>query len=157
MRQSYPALLEAFSRRFGIETYKAEVSATEEKKCAEIFAGEVGQDVFVSEIDAPAEGAEVAVGSHQCRGGNIDCYLRLEGAQQNRIREVLFTGDFFVTPPRLVYDLEANLRGVAIDQSPTQLRTFFERTAVDMLSVSPDDFLAALKNAIQKSRVNQSA
>ena len=35
-------------------------------------------------------------------------------AQQpgDRIGQALFTGDFFVTPPRVIFDLEARLRGV---------------------------------------------
>ena len=149
------ALVDAFCRELNLTAYYATVTNIEELKSAEIFADEVGQEAFVTEIDAPPENAMVAVGSHQCRGGNIVCYLRLEGQTQNRIREALFTGDFFVTPPRLLYDLEANLRGIEIVEAPDQLRNFFSSAAVDMLSVSPDDFLAALRIAIQQSRLVQ--
>ena len=67
-------------------------------------------DAFVAEIDDPASDADFAVGTHSCAGGAITTYLRLEGTARKRIGQVLITGDFFVAPPRLVFDLEAALR-----------------------------------------------
>ena len=38
---------------------------------------------------------------------------------------MLITGDFFVTPPRTVFDLEASLRGVAVDNVDRHVAEFF--------------------------------
>ena len=58
------------------------------------------------------------------------------------------TGDFFVTPPRLVYDLEARLRGAHIDELPQLVRDFFRQAGAEVLSVTPEDFIAALQDAL---------
>ena len=84
-------------------------------------------------------------------GGTITSYLRLEGPAQNRVREALITGDFFVTPPRVIYDLESRLRGVYLDELPGVIRDFFQEAGVEVLSVSPDDFIASLENAVAGS------
>ena len=88
-------------------------------------------------------------GRQTCPGGSITVYLRLEGPAQNRLHAALITGDFFVTPPRLVYDLEARLRGAHIDELPQLVRDFFRQAGAEVLSVTPDDFIAALQNALE--------
>ena len=149
-------LLAGFRRELAVETNIGAITEAEEQHAAEIYAEEVGQDEFVAEIDAPTESAETTSGTHHGRGGTIICYLRREGPRQNRIREILFTGDFFVTPPRLVYDLEASLRGVELNAAPAKLRTFFDDADVDMLSVTPNDFLCAFDNALSNAQTNNS-
>ena len=76
--------------------------------------------------------------------------MRLEGPRQNRIREILLTGDFFVTPPRFIWDLEARLRGIPIDAFAATVHAFFAETAVDLLSVRADDFIAAFDAALPR-------
>ncbi len=58
------------------------------------------------------------------------------------------TGDFFVTPPRIIYDLESRLRGVYLDDLAEVVRGFFAQAGVEVLSVSPDDFIAAFEDAL---------
>ena len=60
---------------------------------------EIGTDAFVASIDDPAASADVRSASHTGAGGTITAYVRLEGPRLTRLREVLITGDFFVTPP----------------------------------------------------------
>jgi lipoate-protein ligase A len=64
---------------------------------------------------------------------------------------VLVTGDFFVTPPRVIYDLEAALRGIFVNDLDAVLHDFFEQADIDSLSVRREDFTAALKSALQDS------
>jgi len=142
------ALIEGFTETLGIEAVDGEVSVAEEDAALKIFSQEVGTDDFVADIDDPSAGAGVYVGSHSGAGGTITCYVRLEGARQNRIREILLTGDFFVTPPRFIWDLEARLRGVSIDDFSSTVQAIFDDTAVDLLSVSATDFIAAFEAAL---------
>jgi lipoate-protein ligase A len=90
------------------------------------------------------------VGRHSSPGGTITSYLRLEGPAQNRVRAALISGDFFVTPPRLIYDLESSLRGVYLDELGQAIRDFFDAAQVDMLSVSPQDFITSIENALKE-------
>ena len=66
-----------------------------------------------------------AAASYTGAGGTIAAYVRLEGPRLSRLREVLITGDFFVTPPRIVFDLESALRGVATAELRPAVERFF--------------------------------
>jgi lipoate-protein ligase A len=142
------ALVTAFSERFGLRMTPADLTAAEYEKAREFWREDIGQDEFVSGIEEPPAARGDLAGRHESPGGTIRSYIRLEGPAQNRIRSALITGDFFITPPRIIYDLEASLRGVYIDQLDAAVRDFFEAAQVDVLSVAAEDFIASIKNAL---------
>ncbi|ARE39428.1 Lipoate-protein ligase A [Rhodovulum sp. P5] len=141
------ALLAAFAHRLGIAPEWGEITDGEERLAQEIFDSEIGQDEFVYGIDDPGKAADVLSASHMGKGGTITAHLRLEGARQDRIREVLFTGDFFVAPPRIVPDLEAALRGVPFDEVEGAVQGFFDAAGASLMSAAPADFTQALQAA----------
>jgi lipoate-protein ligase A len=142
------ALLAGLAERLGIAPVRGAITPEEEALAASHYDREIGTDAFVNEIDDPAADAGVLSGSHTGAGGTITAYVRLEGRQRERIREVLITGDFFVTPPRTVFDLEASLRGVAVDEVGTVIERFFAGPRMELLTASPADFRAAVEAAI---------
>ena len=145
------ALLAGFAERLGITPVRGDITAHEEALAAQLHDSEIGTDAFVTEIDNPGAQAGVLSGSHAGAGGTITAYLRLEGsarAAQDRIREALITGDFFVTPPRIVFDLEAALRGVAVAEAGAVMEQFFTQAQPGLLSVTPADFRAAVAAAL---------
>ncbi len=142
------ALIEGFAERLGIAPAWGEITAAEESAARLIHDDEIGQDAFVYEIDDPT-GADVHSGSHTGHGGTIAAHLRLEGPRQNRIREILITGDFFVTPPATIMNLEAALRGVEIEALQAAVTEFFETARVGLLTAAPADFVQAIENAIK--------
>ena len=113
-----------------------------------LYAEEIGLDEFVTEIDEPEAAQGVLEGEHTGPGGSIRTYVRLEGPAQNRIGSALITGDFFVTPPRVIYDLEGALRGVFLDQVDGTLDCFFKNAPIEALSVAKDDFKQSLQAAL---------
>ncbi|MDX1381113.1 MAG: hypothetical protein R3233_08325, partial [Xanthomonadales bacterium] len=110
---------------------------------------DLGSEVFVNAIDEPEAARGDLAGQRVCPGGTVTAYLRLEGPAQNRLRSALITGDFFVTPPRVIYDLESSLRGVYLDDLEAAVRGFFEQADIEVLSVSADDFVAAFQDALR--------
>jgi lipoate-protein ligase A len=142
------ALAGAFAERFGLEAVVAELSQAELEHADRLYREEIGTEAFVNGIDEPPAARGDLAGRQVCPGGTITAYLRLEGPAQNRVRAALVTGDFFVTPPRVIYDLESRLRGVYLDDLPGVVREFFARAEVEVLSVSPDDFIAAFEDAL---------
>jgi lipoate-protein ligase A len=146
------ALAGAFAERFGLEARAGELESAELEQARKLYRKEIGTESFVNEIDEPPAARGDLAGRQVCPGGTITAYLRLEGPAQNRVRAALVTGDFFVTPPRVIYDLEAHLRGVYLDELPDAVREFFGRTGVEVLSVSPDDFVAAFADALSVNR-----
>jgi lipoate-protein ligase A len=141
------ALLAGFADTLGLEAVPGEASEEEERLAARILAEEIGTEAFVAEIDDP-RGGDVLSASHTGAGGTVTAWLRLEAPRGERLREVLITGDFFVTPPRTVYDLESALRGVAVREAGAAVERFFAAAPVDLLSVTPSDFRAAVEGAI---------
>jgi lipoate-protein ligase A len=142
------ALTDAFSERFGLEAVHGELSDRERSEADILYREEIGTEEFVAEIEEPPAARGDLGGSHTSPGGTITTYLRLEGPAQNRVRAALITGDFFITPPRVIFDLESRLRGVYLDGLAGVIRSFFEETGVEALSVSPEDFIASFDNAL---------
>jgi lipoate-protein ligase A len=125
------------------------ITPQEESLAALYYDEEIGTDAFVAEIDDPAADAGVLGGSHTGPGGTVSAYVRLDGPGRERIRQVLITGDFFVTPPRTVFDLEARLRNLPVAQVGAAVDRFFAEAKVGLLTVSPADFRAAIEAAIE--------
>jgi lipoate-protein ligase A len=142
------ALSNAFSERFGLEMKHGELTDEERLQADILCREEIGTEEFVGEIEEPPAARGDLAGRHVSPGGTITTYLRLEGPMQNRVRAALITGDFFITPPRVIYDLESRLRGVYLDELAGVIRTFFKESQVEVLSVSPDDFIASVEDAL---------
>jgi lipoate-protein ligase A len=142
------ALLAGFAERLGVEPVRGAITPAEEALAARHYDEEIGTDAFVAEIDDPSAPAGVLSGSHTGAGGTVSAYVRLDGPARDRIREVLITGDFFVTPPRTVFDLEASLRNVPLARVGEAVEKFFADAKVGLLTVAPADFRAAIEAAI---------
>lgn len=141
------ALLAGFRERLGIETARGAITAHEEALAKAAFDEEIGTDAFVAEIDTPAEDAWRA--SITGKGGTIEAFVRIEGeGGAKRIREVLITGDFFVTPPRTVFDLEAALRGTPLEEVRSRIERFFATAEIGLLSAGAGDFADVVEAAV---------
>ncbi len=143
------ALVAGFAENLGLMCAPGEVSAREEELARARFHEEIGRESYVFGIDAPDRVGEMHAGSHTGAGGTVTAYVRLEGPGSDRLREVLFTGDFFITPPRSVFDLESGLRGVKIDDAPDAIERFFETAKIDAITLRPADFIQALAQAVE--------
>ncbi|MDH3416662.1 MAG: lipoate--protein ligase family protein [Gammaproteobacteria bacterium] len=142
------ALIKGFTEAFGISAEPGEITANEEALAEQYFKEEIGTDEFVAEIDNPGDADEVLSGSHTGPGGTIESFVKLEGPIKSVLQRVLISGDFFVTPPRVVFDLEAHLVGTRVDEIGSAIEEFFANNDVDMLSVAPSDFAASITAAL---------
>ena len=142
------ALIEGFTAGLGISAEPGEITAAEEALAERHLVEEIGSDEFVAEIDNPGAESGTLAGTHTGAGGTIDAFVKLEGPANRVVQRALISGDFFVTPPRIVFDLEAHLAGTRIDEVDGEIDAFFAANDIDMLSVSPDDFKASIANAL---------
>lgn len=141
------ALLKGFSESLGIAAQWGTITSEEETLARQFHDEEIGTEDFLRSIDnQAAEG--VFTGAFTGAGGTVRAHVRLEGPRSDRLREVLITGDFFVTPPRIVLDLEAALRGTQISELRKTIAAFFAAANVGLLSVRPEDFAAAVEAAV---------
>lgn len=143
------ALLEGFVERLGISPEPGAIDPLEEAVADAIFRDEIGSNEFVYGIDDPTAGPGVLSGSYAGRGGTISAHVRLEGPRRDRIREIMITGDFFVTPPTTVMGLEAALRGISLTEVGACVDRFFDEAKVELLTAPPADFALAIANAVE--------
>ena len=101
-------------------------------------------------LDAPEVDDTLVSASLARRGGSLRADIRLEGQTRGRIREALITGDFFVTPPRIVLDLEASLRGVEIGEAGDAVDEFFSGAQAEFLNLGPADIRAVVEAALRQ-------
>ncbi len=141
------AITKGFVQYLGFEMEAGELPQIVENMAKTYHAEEIGTDEFVAEIDAPQRAADIKIGSNE--SGNLKAYIRLEGPRSNRLREVIFTGDIFVTPPRTLMDLEAYLRGANMADIAAKTQSFFERANIGMVSLKPSEFSDAILEAAQ--------
>ena len=137
------ALLEGFREHLDLAPQWGAASEEEERLAARLLAEQYGTEEFVRSLDA-GEPPEVSATLVR-RGGSIRADVRLE---RDRIREVLFSGDFFISPSRAVFDLEARLRGLAVDEAGAAVADFFSSGPVQMPGLAPLDFREALEQAL---------
>ena len=143
------ALLSGFRERLDLTFHHGVLTTGEETLAQQLYDSQIGREEFVAEIDGPlGGGGEVSVGVHTSAGGTIASYLRREGVGRRRIGQVLITGDFFVAPPRLVFDLESHLRGTEVEALPATVDSFFAAHPAGALSVTPADFRRSLEAAV---------
>ena len=144
------ALIKGFKDTLGIAAEYGAITEGEEALARQYYEEEIGTEEFLREIDDPAADEQVLAGTHTGAGGTIDAFVKLEGPTRSNVQRVLISGDFFVTPPRVVFDLESALQGVRLDEIDAAIEQFFSSTEVDTLSVSPDDFKASITNALEQ-------
>jgi lipoate-protein ligase A len=145
------ALVAAFCEHLGLAPAPGTISAAERREAEILHREEIGTEEFVTGIEEPPRARGDLAGERVCPGGTIRSYLRLEGPAQNRIRGALITGDFFITPPRVIFDLESRLRGVYLEDLDSVITDFFEDAGVDVLSVAPGDFVASIRDALDRA------
>lgn len=141
------AVLSGLSACLGIEPRQAVILDEEEARAEALYDDVIGTDAFVREIDQPG-GTDVRTASLTSPGGTVSAYVRLAGASP-RISDILITGDFFVTPPRMVFDLEAELRGLPAAEAGPVVERFFARSRAELLSVVPETFKSVIEAALE--------
>jgi lipoate---protein ligase len=153
----YQGLVAGFAEGLGIQPTWGEITDYEEKLAERAFREEIGTDAYVTMLDAPPVDDALVSASLTGRGGTVRADIRLEGPHRDRIREALITGDFFITPPRVVFDLEASLRGMNVADAGEAVERFFRRTATDFLSLSAGDFRQVIEMALRQRAVTAEA
>lgn len=148
LRTIYDALLAGFAEGLGIVPRWGEVTPREEGLADHIFREEIGSDGYVEMLDAPEPDDNLVTASLTGPGGTVRADIRVEGSNRNHIREALITGDFFATPPRMILDLEAALRGVEVADAGMAVERFFAGRSAGFLSLRPGDFRQVIEMAL---------
>jgi lipoate---protein ligase len=146
------ALLCGFAEHLGIDPRHGAVTEAEEALARRLHDEEIGTDEFVDGVE-PFAGPDIVSAERALPGGIVRIYLKLEGPRRNAIGRALFVGDFFVTPPRLIFDLEAALKGVPAAEAPSFAERFLAAAKADILSIPPAEFAATLSAALKEANL----
>lgn len=151
------ALITGFERSLGIAVGDGEPGPLELDTAAALYDEDIGTDAFVYEIDRPADADEACYASRDTDGGTIEVWLRLARGMPARVESVFVTGDFFVTPPRVVADLEASLKDVPVDALAEAVDAFFRRAELDAMSTGTGDIASAILDAAEQALARRAA
>lgn len=147
----HEAVLHGLARRLGIDATPAEPGPAELDLAARLHDEEIGRDSFVFGTTLSA-GEDIHEAVSDTPGGTICVQVRLEGpCGARRIREMLISGDFFVAPPRFVYDLEAALRGLAVAQVEEAVSLHLATSLPELMSVPTEVLQRTILLAIRGS------
>jgi lipoate-protein ligase A len=150
LEEVYAALLAGFREELGMAPQWDSASEYEEDLAATLYQREFGTDEFVHLLDAPEADDALVSATLVRRGGTLRADIRLEGPGLSRVREVLLTGDFFVTPPRTIFDLEAALRGRGTAEVGSAVESFFAAIECDLVALTPADFREVVERALRQ-------
>jgi len=146
-------LIEAFESEFGVEFREGELTLSEHARY-QVALSEIDTPDWVRLVDRPASGMPVLQAAQKFAGGLLRATVLFDTLTQT-LRQVWFTGDMFVNPRRAIADLEAALRDTPLDRLEPRVRAFFNGRQVDMLSLTPDDFLAVVRLALKQPLLAQ--
>ncbi len=146
MEEVKNALLGGFKEYLDFEFEMSEPDEQVENLAKDLYVQEIGTEEFVAEINEPNRIKHVLSGTNT--KGNLSAHIRLEGVQNERLREVIFTGDVFVTPPRTLMDLESYLRRKKLTDIEVEVEAFFKAADIGMVSLQPSEFSDAILQAV---------
>ncbi|MBX9811977.1 MAG: hypothetical protein K2Y16_10250 [Burkholderiales bacterium] len=141
-------IIEAFESEFGVEFHEDELTLSEHARY-QVALREIDTPDWIDLVSRPADGMPVLEAVQKFAGGLLRASVAFDTLTQT-LRQVWFTGDFFVSPRRTIADLEAALRDTPLDKLESRIRAFFSGRQVDMLSLAPADFVTVVRLALKQ-------
>lgn len=139
-------LAEAFARSFGVDFVPSGLTPPEEARYRQALA-EMDHPDWVHLLTRPRAEQPLLEAAEKFPGGLVRAAVLFD-ATGGRVKQVWFTGDFFVRPQRAVMDLEAHLKDVPLDRLEERVEAFFAGRSVDLLMLRPADFAQVVRKAL---------
>jgi lipoate-protein ligase A len=141
-------LTEAFESEFGVEFSEGELTLSEHRRFERALR-EIDHPDWVNLVSRPVSAMPILEAEQKFRGGLLRARVTLDVLTQT-VRQVWFTGDVFVSPRRLLVDLEAALKDTPLDRLEARVRGFFHGRQYDALGLAPDDFVNLVRLALKQ-------
>lgn len=141
-------LTEAFESEFGVEYSEGELTLSEHKRF-EAALREIDHPDWVNLVARPASALPIREAERRLTGGVLRASVAFDLVAQT-LRQVWFTGDIFISPRRLLADLEAALRDTPLDRFEARVRGFFHGRQYDALAITPEDFIDIVHLALKQ-------
>ena len=69
-------------------------------------------------------------------------------AKGRHVQQIIVSGDFFVTPPRLIYDLECALKDIPVNAVASTIDEFFAGRDIGLMSFEVADLREVVNRAL---------
>ncbi len=142
------SILSGFEEYFGIDFYKSGLSTKEEDFLKENRADFAAEDwVYLNEFD-PVETKMISE-IYKCDGGLFKTYTRVD-QKRNLLKQIYFTGDYFVSPTRTIADLESYLKDTTLDELIFKIDDYFKKFDPKFQNIGKKDFFNIAVQIINK-------
>ncbi len=149
------ALANAFAEEFEVEFIAAPLTSHEEALYNDALA-EIDHPDWINLLARPESDRPTLEAARKFPGGLLRVSVAYDRSQ-GRIKQVWFSGDVFISPRRTLADLEAALRDTLAEQLAHNVKQFFAERAVDMLTLTADDFVSVLNEALAQANSGATA
>jgi len=151
--------LENFQNSLEIELYPGSLLKEEQKKLAELeqlymenewmyYVEKSGDEIFQQKIKS---GTYFTLGNKKFQGGLVQIFLNSEN---NKIKELVISGDFTISPPYTVKELEIKLQGIKIEKNilTRTIEDFYAKYGVESPGISPEEISNLIVDIFGKTR-----
>ena len=104
---------------------------------------------WIEETREPHDIRQTLRATNKAKGGLIRASLVVD-TKRMALKQALITGDFFVSPSRTIFDLEAILKDIPIIEVIQKIEWFFEHNQPQMSGLQGADFVACVSSALQR-------
>lgn len=133
-------MTQAFAQAFGVDFESAaDMNEREQEVYAEALI-EIDSPEWVYQHNRPVSEAPMLESVYRSNGGLMRACVAVDRAR-NHLKQVWITGDFFVSPNRLILDLEASLKDTPLNALEHNIHRFFADRPAQMLRLTPTDFI----------------
>ncbi len=144
-------LSKALADAFGVSLQAGELNAAE-MSLYEVALKEIDHPDWVYGVSKPATDRPTVTAQRKFAGGTLRVNVAYDMPQQ-RLRQVWFSGDVFISPRRTLMDLESCLRDVLIGRMPVTVEDFFAERQVDALGITPQNIVELIQEALVDTQV----
>lgn len=142
-------IADAFAAEFGVAFETGGLTAPETHRYRSALA-EIDTADWVYMLNRPQSDAPVLEAVRKFPGGLVRAAMIVDRSR-DRVKQVSFTGDFFVQPKRAIADLEARLRHTEASRLERHILEFFAAREVDMLGLTAADLCLVAREALQQA------
>ncbi|WP_124949529.1 lipoate--protein ligase family protein [Sulfuriferula thiophila] len=140
------AISTALAAEFNVQFASGELTPEETQLYTEALQ-EINHPDWVNMIERPADDRPVVTAARKFAAGMLRVNVAYDRTM-HRIKQVWFSGDVFISPRRTLIDLEAALRDSHEDKLSIIVTDFFKQRTVDMLTLTPEDIIAVIREAL---------
>lgn len=142
------AIISGFGEYLNLDFYKGDISKEELKFLEDNRSYYASNDwVYLNEFD-PVETKMISE-IYKCKGGIFKAYARVD-KKRDLLKYIYFTGDYFVSPTRAIYDLECCLKDSSFDEIIFKIDDYFEKFKPELQNIKKEDFFNIVNRIINK-------